>query len=203
MKLKWILACAGALYLSACSKDLPLPAAKEPAKEVTSQTFTPYKILKGQQYCDKSNVVPVKASRLTYKVRFDSSAIYKTSDAGNQRDINKLFGFTDNNSLPHDNSARFGWRWSDGALRLFAYTYNNGFRSFKELGPVPLGEEINCSITVAGDKYVFELDGVKTMMPRGSNTPTAEGYLLFPYFGGDESAPHDIVIWMKAETPKQ
>ena len=55
----------------------------------------------------------------------------------------------------------------------------------------------------AGDKYVFELDGVKTMMPRGSNTPTAEGYLLFPYFGGDETAPHDIVIWMKAETPKQ
>jgi hypothetical protein len=25
----------------------------------------------------------------------------------------------------------------------------------------------------------------------------AEGYKLWPYFGGNETAPHDIYIWMK------
>jgi len=34
-------------------------------------------------------------------------------------------------------------------------------------------------------------------MSRASTTTEAEGYKLFPYFGGDESAPHTISIWMQ------
>jgi len=34
-------------------------------------------------------------------------------------------------------------------------------------------------------------------MPRESTTTMAEGYQLYPYFGGDETAPHDIFIWIE------
>jgi len=34
-------------------------------------------------------------------------------------------------------------------------------------------------------------------MSRASSTATAVGYKLYPYFGGDEAAPHDINIWIK------
>jgi hypothetical protein len=139
----------------------------------------------------------VKLSRLSFKVKFDSSAIYTTGKAENQKDINKLFGFSDNNALHHEYSARFGWRWSDNALRIFAYDYNNGTRSFKELGIVKIGTENSCSITVSGNKYIFSLNGAETVMPRESTTELAEGYQLYPYFGGDESAPHAITIWIE------
>jgi hypothetical protein len=29
------------------------------------------------------------------------------------------------------------------------------------------------------------------------STPKGKGYRLYPYFGGDETAPHDISIWVK------
>lgn len=69
--------------------------------------------------------------------------------------------------------------------------------SFKEIGTVKIGEENNCSIKVNGDTYIFTLNDQQVVMPRASTTPLAEGYKLFPYFGGDELAPHTISIWIK------
>jgi hypothetical protein len=192
------IAVLAALCFCACSKEIEQPQTridkKEPSK---SLSFTQYTISKGAQYCDTNNFVAVKLIRLSFKVKFDSSAIYTTGKAENQKDINKLFGFSDNNALHHEYSARFGWRWSDNALRIFAYDYNNGTRSFKELGTIQIGAENSCSITVSGNKYIFNLNGAETVMPRASTTELAEGYQLYPYFGGDESAPHVISIWIE------
>lgn len=184
--------------LMACSKEIQNPQDPGSKKESTvSNSFIQYTIFKGSQYCDKNNFIPIKLSRLSFKVKFDSSAIYKTSNPVNQMDINKLWGFSDNSATHHEFSARFGWRWSDNALRLFAYDYNNSIMSFKELGTVEIGKENSCSITVSGNKYIFNLNGSETIMPRASTTPEAIGYQLFPYFGGDESAPHSILIWIE------
>lgn len=185
-----------ALCLSACQKELVrLQSSSE--KKVSGQSFIQYKIYKGKQYCDRNIYVPLNISRLAFKVKFDSSAIYKTQKAQNQGDINKLFGFSDNNTMHHDFSARFGWRWSNDSLRLFAYVYNRAVMTFKELGTVDIGKENDCAISVSGNEYIFELNGVETKMPRESTTVNAEGYQLYPYFGGDESAPHDISIWIE------
>jgi hypothetical protein len=171
-----------------------LPVGKATA---TATDFVKYTIAQGQQYCDKNGFSQIQLSELKFAVRFDSSAIYQTIDPGNQLDINKLYGFSDNNALHHDFSARFGWRWSDNALRLFAYVYNNGIQTNKELGTVAIGAENSCSIKVAGDKYIFTLNGKADTMPRASTTAKAVGYKLYPYFGGDEFAPHTISIWIK------
>ncbi len=35
------------------------------------------------------------------------------------------------------------------------------------------------------------------IMPRASTTVKSSGYKLYPYFGGDEFAPHDVRVWIK------
>jgi hypothetical protein len=69
--------------------------------------------------------------------------------------------------------------------------------SFKELGTIAINTENNCSISVLAHSYVFTLNDEETVMQRESTTTKAEGYKLFPYFGGDEVAPHSISVWIK------
>lgn len=193
------------LTFTSCSKQLDAIHDKisQPGIETDTtntgsvKSYILYTIPQGHQYCDKNAYAAVQYAELSFKVKFDSSAIYTTQAASNQKDVNKLYGFSDNNAAHHDYSARFGWRWSDNALRLFAYTYNKGTLSIKELGTVALGIENDCSIKVQGENYVFILNGVTVNMARAATTPTAQGYQLYPYFGGDETAPHDVRIWIK------
>jgi hypothetical protein len=163
----------------------------------SSNTFQDYIIAKGQHYCQQLTIVPIAYTKLDFVVKFDSSAVYTTTQPINQYDINKLYGFSDNNAPHHQFSARVGWRWSDGALRLFAYTYNNSVVEETEISAVSIGEEHSCSITIDGPAYIFSVDGKKLTMRRESTSATAGGYKLFPYFGGDETAPHEITIRIK------
>ena len=158
--------------------------------------FTKYTIAEGQQFCNNNPYNTTSYSELKFIAKFDSSAIYKTIDPGNQDDINKLYGFSDNNAAHHQFSARFGWGWTNNALRLYGYIYNNGIRDSKELGTVAIGYENNCSIKVTPTAYQFSLNGKTDSMPRNSKTVKAEGYKLYPYFGGDEQAPHVINIFI-------
>lgn len=165
----------------------------------SSPSFKEYIIPQGEHYATENPLKLLDLSELKFAVKFDSSAIYQTSDAENQYDINKLYGFADNGDFHQQFSARFGWRWSDGALRLFAYTYNNGVRDSKELGTVAIGEEVHCAIKVSGEQYVFTLNDKVETMSRLSTTEKGKGYQLYPYFGGDEAAPHEVRIWIKEE----
>jgi len=166
-------------------------------KDQQTKAFTHHTIFKGQHSSNVSNLQTGQYAAINFIVKFDSSAIYSTANPANQLDINKLYGFSDNDAHHHEFSARFGWRWSGGALRLFAYNYNDGIVSTRELGTVEIGKEIECSISVDGASYIFSLNGRITQMSRSSKTALANGYRLFPYFGGDETAPHDVHLWIK------
>ncbi len=82
-------------------------------------------------------------------------------------------------------------------MRLFAYVYNQGAVVSKELATVAIGAETNCSIKVTNSNYLFTVNGNTTPLPRLATTENAKGYQLYPYFGGDETAPHQINIWIK------
>ena len=69
--------------------------------------------------------------------------------------------------------------------------------SYEELGTVSIGTEYTCSIKVTAANYIFSFNEASKNMSRASSTATAVGYKLYPYFGGDEAAPHDINIWIK------
>lgn len=189
-------ALAWLLLGTACQKQ---PLEENLSTPATSSGFVQYVIPKGEHYANGNNYKPVDLTEMRFTVRFDSSCIYQAIIPENQLDINKLYGFSDNGALHQAYSARFGWRWSGGALRLFAYTYNNSVRDSKEIGVVPIGKELHCAIQIVKNTYVFSLDEQSVSMPRQSTTPTAKGYQLYPYFGGDEVAPHEVRIWIKEE----
>lgn len=137
------------------------------------------------------------SDRLHFRARFDESAQYATVDPANQLDINKLRGFSDCSSHHQTDSARFGWRWASDRVELLAYTYVDGERQWALLGSALPGEWHDFEIRATGSTYVFALDGVETVVPRGCATPGLLKYHLWPYFGGDEVAPHDISIEME------
>ena len=156
-----------------------------------------YTITQGQHYANQNTYQAVEYDELKFTVKFDSSAVYQTTIPIDQEDINKLYGFSDNNAEHQQFSARFGWNWARGALRLYAYVYNNGERSSREITSIKIGNEYSCSIKVSDDHYIFSANNVTIEMSRSSKTSKAIGYKLYPYFGGDETAPHDINIWIK------
>ncbi|TDH24572.1 hypothetical protein EXU57_14620 [Segetibacter sp. 3557_3] len=174
--------------------DITPPGAKAPA----TTTEVRYTIYRGQHYCTPNVLKLVTVSEMRFTARFDETAQYDLGPGNiNQYDINKLYGFSEGYAHQHQ-SARIGWRWSDGALRLFAYVYNAGVREpEREITTVTFGATNTCSIRLAGNTYVFTVNGISVTVPRATSTSRASGYQLYPYFGGDEVAPHDINIWIK------
>lgn len=187
------------LGAAACQKENVSANLSTPLSAPRATGFVQYVIPKGEHYSLGNVFQPIDGAVLAFTVRFDSSCIYRTLLPENQWDINKLYGFSDNGGLHHQFSARIGWRWSNNALRLFAYTYNNALRQAKELAVVPIGKEIRCAIEVSKSSYLFRVDNKQDTMPRLSTTSMAQGYKLYPYFGGDEAAPHDVRIWIREE----
>lgn len=190
MPLRTVFALLLLLLVAACQKSV------DKAPEAPSD-WTEYHIAKGQHYADKNPFTQLTTAEMKFIVKFDNSAIYQAVDTNNQGDINKLYGFSDNNQDHHTNSARIGWRWYNNELQLFAYVYNNTIEVDKMITAIPLNQEISCSIRVQGASYLFTVNGVQATLPRASVTKDAAGYQLYPYFGGDEPAPQDIHIAIK------
>lgn len=186
------------ILLLACKKEMAAPASitSTPAVADTASLFTKFTILKGFHYCDKTSIKPFEGKGINLNVKFDSSAIYSNTDAANQADINKLVGFTEGTDN-HVNSARIGWGWSNEALRLYAYSYAGGVRSSKEISVVAIGEPISISVSIVPNEYVFKVNQQLVKLPRVANSTSTTGYWQYPYFGGDETAPHDIFIYIQ------
>lgn len=184
------------VLLTACHKTVT-PSSSNVVIDTVG--FTSYTIKKGGHFATNDVSRPIETSSLRFVVQFDRSAVYQTTNADNQYDINKLYGFSDNGGTHQQYSARFGWRWSDAALHLFAYVYNEGRVTAQELGAVPLGAKLRCRIDVTATNYQFSCNEYQQTLPRKSTTINGKGYLLYPYFGGDEVAPHDVTIWIKEE----
>ena len=86
--------------------------------------------------------------------------------------INKLWGYS--YSIWHKyNSERIGWRWGKqkDTLEVFSYRYIDGIRYTSQIGTYNINEWVE----------------VKMFRPRF-------GYTLFPYFGGKEPSPVDIIF---------
>ncbi len=183
------------LLLCSCKKTLPAeaPVIVTVLPTAAESSYVKYTISAGAHFSDKSVLREITLTEMNFKVKFDSSAIYKTIDPLNQYDINKLYGFSDGNDH-HQNSARIGWSWNDNALRLYAYTYYNGVRDSKEITSVNIGAEVLCTIKFSAAEYVFKSGNSTVTMPRFVTTTIVKGYQLYPYFGGDETAPAEIRI---------
>lgn len=172
----------------------PAPIVEEPVSPSVPSAFTIYKIMEGSHHAYNVPMQTVSGNSLVFKARFDSSCVYTARKPQNQDDINKLYGFSDNATNHQTHSARVGWRWKNERIELFAYCYAFGNRSFTLLGTANLNEWVDLSIRLSAAGYEFQYKGASTFMKRGPSQPTIGGFMLFPYFGGDESAPHTVRI---------
>src|SRR6185369_4803939 len=64
----------------------------------------------GDHYASPTLSETMQSQKLVFEARFNESAIYDFNDLSIQSSKNKLMGFCDCNSLPHENSARFAWQ---------------------------------------------------------------------------------------------
>jgi len=192
---------AGLLFIG-CTKEINCHnKSKAVAKEGATNTsvskkpisYNNFTIRQGQHYCDQNGLKSIRTSEMKFMVKFDNSAIYKTVVPENQYDINKLWGFTEGINNQY-NSARIGWSWNNNALRLYGYVYANGVRHYQEITSIAIGSDITCSIKLADNTYVFTVNGISISLPRGPSSSQVSGYQQYPYFGGDETAPHLITI---------
>lgn len=179
--------------LIACHKTTtPVP------QPVISGGFKEYIIPKGAHAALANNYQLVNKQAMRFVARFDSSCIYVSAEAKNAGDVNKLYGFSDCGSFHQENSARVGWVWNGRTIDLYAYCYAESVRSSRLLGTVAIGTPVELAIRPGNGQYVFEMNGVViTSMKRGCTTAGISGYQLYPYFGGDETAPQDVHIYLK------
>lgn len=156
--------------------------------------FTIYTIKKGH-HASGVGFRAFTAKELNFVALFDSSAIYTNIDSLNQLAINKLFGFSDCSDLHHENSARFGWRWYQNEIQIFTYCYKGSVRTDNHLTSVKLNEENNYQIKTEGNNYIFIVNGISDTLKNGCSSTIDYGkYFLYPFFGGTETAPHEIKI---------
>lgn len=138
------------------------------------------------------------SNRLEYIVKFDSSCIYELNNE-DQYDVNKLFGFSSGNHKT--NSARFGWNWDGRHLHIYSYCYINKKRDISYICSVKLETEYKFIIIDRKTDYLFtiiNLENNSVYQKTIKKLPTPlPGYQLWPYFGGNCKAPHDIKISLK------
>jgi hypothetical protein len=152
-------------------------------KKGTHAPFSFPKLLKGN-------------SILTYRVTFTELCRYDIGPE-DQGDINKLFGigyFTLRKlTMHHYNSVRFGWNYDleNKNMRIFAYWYEKGKRMSKYIKSVEIGEPNDFSIVMSEQNHVLIASKALYFVDVPSKPL---GYLLHPYFGGNQTAPHDMEI---------
>lgn len=167
-----------------------------------AENWENFRIPQGQHYNNLRNIGLFPHDSLAFEVVFDSTAIYQTQNPANQADWNKLMGFSDCGTHHHTNSARVVWRYlpASGGFQLGEYYYSNGSRSFSALGNFQLNDTIPVKLYISKGYYQVEVGQKTGQEQRACNTSIGR-YMLFPYFGGDETAPHDINIYIHQTYP--
>jgi hypothetical protein len=161
-----------------------------------------YRIPKGSHFAEGalSNAGIFLGKSLEFSAAFNETNIY-TLPGIEQADVNKLYGVSDCGRHHMETSARFGWRWYQGRLEVLAFTHSDGtWKHSDVLGVAELGRAYSFKIELSSDRrhylYTFN-NGTPVKMERGCSSASMAGYILNPYFGGTETAPHDmqLSIW--------
>ena len=189
MKLKYILILL--LGLFSCNKE-------------NADGYRVYTIDRGDHYSDG----PIdklfgnnnRADSWEWEVIFEPSCIYSESDLLNPLnylDVNKLIGFSDCDRHHSQYSCRVGWRASGDSIELLIYKRddnNIGFKSLKKIYPDQI---VNVTLDFKDTIYTSCIDGICDTLVRPCPDWSGRKYSLFPFFGGQETAPHKMKILIK------
>ena len=156
-----------------------------------------YHIQKGGHYKSGIKIGLNFRNKVTFKAEFDFSCIYDHGTSDNY-DVNKLYGFSTSWSH-HKQSARIGWRCINGIdIQILAYSYDQGVRQDPQLlGTVKPGNCFECSIEKRKGSFLFTFnhdDKNKFISVKIKDGWFPLRYMLYPYFGGNMKAPHDMIM---------
>lgn len=139
---------------------------------------------------------------LSYDVIFNTSCWYDTRMIGDH--TNKLFGmgFGLNH---HKDSIRVGWKPIENSdkIALYAYTYNKGVRFIEVICKISVNMKFNVKIEPHYERntYIITISDTKqkSIIEYRQNFDFKDnwGFRLFPYFGGNPTAPDDMNISME------
>lgn len=154
-------------------------------------------IKKNHHYCNNFNIGLTFKNKIEYNIHFCKNCLYTLPD-DDIYDINKLFGIS-TSFYHHYSSARIGWRCLDNEnIELLTYTYDNWNRLESQLlGTVKCEENFKAIITLDNNMIIYELitdNYSNKIILETSNKPFFIKYKLFPYFGGNKTAPHNMNI---------
>jgi len=164
-----------------------------------------YTVKKGFHYSAHIPHLHWEVSRLVFDFIFDESCIYNLGSV-DQFDWNKVYGVGFGFSH-HKDSYRIGSRWDNlsGKMQLAHYSYNHSVRSYVDMCAVELNQQCQSYITFDRDANcisnvisVFN-NAEPTVIYNNSvpfdfkNVPTW-GFMLYPYFGGNEAAVSDYTV---------
>lgn len=208
--MKWLTlfaVCPLALSL-ACQKKTSggeIPVAPMPAVPLTAEDTLPwvtYHIPQGAHYSLEDTFSFFPYDTLRFRFSFNESARYKNANPLNQRDWNKLLGFSDCGGHHQQNSARLVWRYDTliSAVEIGWYTYTNAHRAYAALDTVSIHDTLRAVLFRTDQKYTFEVEKQVITLDRLCNSRVFS-YALLPYFGGDEAASQDIQIHVQHLAP--
>ncbi len=166
-------------------------------------TWIKYTIKKGKHFCNFtwSRLCLRFNTSLAFKCIFSNNCKYDLQDS-NQFDVNKLYGLGWGFKGPLYNSYRIGWRYNaiKDKIELFLFIQENKTRTLKYLDAVELNQEFTVRMIVDNNNLLVYL------YLQGQQTITASYqfksigkilYRCFPYFGGDQTAPDTMNIFIK------
>lgn len=137
--------------------------------------------------------------RVAWDFMFNENCLYKHKP---EMGINKLCGLSF--GFHHNYSVRIGWTTRERRIELYSYMYCGGVRFIHYLGIVDIAKIYTSSIflcrnhfyVVIKELYNDSIDCLECSIFKRFDHNRC-GYYLFPYFGGQEPAPHDMNIYLK------
>jgi len=151
-------------------------------KVFTVKDYDIYTISEGQHYANERHPAYINSPFLTIQFTPDETWYYE-----DDTHWNKLGGLTSANI--HQNSIRIAWRCTAGEIRIAIYEYREGERVITPLGTVD-----------RWDSVIIELDENRVMFREKYyyiGDHDQKGWIAFPYFGGEATAPHDMTFRIK------
>lgn len=158
-----------------------------------------YKIKKDNHRCNRILPKILFSKSLKFEFIFNDSSFYKFNDI-DDFDVNKLIGFNKGFNHHHKNSIRIGWRPYKNRIMLYSYVYDNGNRIIKKILDVDINKKYLCEIIERKNNYIISISeaNVFVNIQHRFNIPFNNRdffnfrYVLFPYFGGNKKAPHNM-----------
>ena len=168
------------------------------SKEVDDLSFRVYTIPAGK-HSSGTFINHPDNSRISFQFMLDESAYYETEIPENQHDVNKIYGMSDFGLRHQKYSIRLGWRYINNNLELCWLRHEEGRHSSATIRTIEPDVIYNATIDIQTFYYVIVVDSDTTLVRRRpeGNWGLIRRYYLYPYFGGNEYAPHDITIKIK------